>query len=339
MAWPIDPRRFTRDHLRRRRWLVRSYWAGSLLGGGLLLLLAGCGGAPADRASEGRLPVFAGIPPLAYLAEQIGAEHVKVDALVQPGQDPHTFEPTPQEVVALGKAVIFFQIGMPFETVLLEKVREGNPRLVVVDATRGVERRPMEAPGCVEAAGGSRHPEPEAGEPDPHVWLSPPLLKIQAENIAAALCQADRPHQRDYQQNLRALLGRLDTLHRRLLRMLAPYRGRSFYVFHPGFGYFADAYGLKQEAVEAGGRSPTPQQLRALIEKAQAEGVKTIFVQPQYAPQSAAVVAEAIGGQVVPINGLGKNVIADIEDMATKIETAMKGSTPRRHEGHGEGKE
>ena len=40
--------------------------------------------------------------------------------------------------------------------------------------------------------------------------------------------------------------------------MLAPYRGHSFYVFHPGFGYFADAYGLRQEAVEAGGHSPTP---------------------------------------------------------------------------------
>ena len=107
--------------------------------------------------------------------------------------------------------------------------------------------------------------------------------------------------------------------------MLAPYRGRSFYVFHPGFGYFADAYGLKQEAVEAGGRSPTPKQLRALIEKAQADGVKTIFVQPQYAPQSAQVVAEAIGGKVVAINGLGKDVIADIEDIASRsIEESIR---------------
>ena len=112
--------------------------------------------------------------------------------------------------------------------------------------------------------------------------------------------------------------------------MLAPYRGRSFYVFHPGFGYFADAYGLKEEAVEAGGQSPTPKQLRALIEKARAEGVKTVFVQPEFDPQSAQVVADAIGGQVVPINGLGKNVIADIEDIAAKIEKAMRESSAAR---------
>ncbi len=296
---------------------------------GLVVLCAGCGGVATEPPNNGRLPVVAGVPPLAYLAEQIGAERVKVDVLVQPGQDPHTFEPTPQQIVALGRAALFFKIDMPFETVLLEKVREGNQRLQIVDATRGIQKRPMDAPCCAEAGGGRHDRETEQGEPDPHVWLSPSLVKIQAENIAAALAQADPPHQPDYQRNLETLLGRLDGLHRRIQRMLAPYRGRSFYVFHPGFGYFADAYGLKQEAVEAGGHSPTPPQLRGLIERARAEGAKTIFVQPQYDPQSAQVVAEAIGGRVVVINGLAKDVLADIEDIAAKVAAALKESTPR----------
>ena len=107
--------------------------------------------------------------------------------------------------------------------------------------------------------------------------------------------------------------------------MLAPYRGRSFYVFHPGFGYFADAYGLKQEAVEAGGRSPTPKQLRALIEEARADGVQDDLRSAAVCPAEHQVVAEAIGGKVVAINGLGKDVIADIEDIAQKIETATEG--------------
>ena len=181
------------------------------------------------------------------------------------------------------------------------------------------------------AAGHDHDHEPSGGEPDPHVWLSPPLLKIQAQNIAAALCRADPAHQADYARNLAALLDRLDALHRRIKRMLAPYRGRSFYVFHPGFGYFADAYGLKQEAVEAGGRSPTPKQLRALIEKARADGVQDDFRAAAVCPAERQVVAEAIGGKVVPINGLGKDVIADIEDIAKKIETALQESSPRRH--------
>jgi zinc transport system substrate-binding protein len=150
------------------------------------------------------------------------------------------------------------------------------------------------------------------------------LLKTLAENIAAALAVADPSHRRDFERNLAALIDRLDALHRRIQRTLAPYRGRSFYVFHPGFGYFADAYGLRQEAVEAGGHSPTPPELRTLIERARADGIKAIFVQPQYAPQSAQVVAEQIGGRVVVINGLAKDVLADIEDIATKVAAAMK---------------
>jgi zinc transport system substrate-binding protein len=293
----------------------------------LLLLLGGCGANPADRAIDDRLPVFAGIPPLAYLVEQIGGEYVKVDVLVQPGQDPHTFESSPQQIFALGRAAIFFKVDMPFENVLLRKVLEGNPRLTVVDTTRGIKKRPMETPCRDQSAGDDHDHEAEAGEPDPHVWLSPPLLMTEAENIAAGLCQVDPTHKRAYQRNLAVLVKRLKAVHQRIEKMLTPYRGRSFYVFHPGFGYFADAYGLKQEAVEAGGHAPAPKQLQVLIEKAHADRVTTIFVQPQFSPQSGQVAAETLGGKVVPINGLGKNVIEDIEDIAVKVETAMKTSS------------
>ena len=165
------------------------------------------------------------------------------------------------------------------------------------------------------------------GEPDPHVWLSPPLLKIMARNIAAALCRADPPHKADYRRNLAALLERLDALDRRIGRMLAPYRGRSFYVFHPGFGYFADAYGLHEEAIEAGGRSPTPKQLRALIEKAKADGVTTVFIQPQYAPESARRSPTPSAAGSLRSTDWARDVIADIEDIAAKIEKACEEHT------------
>jgi zinc transport system substrate-binding protein len=181
----------------------------------------------------------------------------------------------------------------------------------------------MDAP-CGEPAGQHEHEiETPGGELDPHVWLAPLLLKTQARNIAAELCLADPAHERDYRQNLAALVERLEAVDRRIRGMLAPYSGRSFYVFHPGFGYFADAYGLKQETVEAGGRTPAPKQLRLLIEQARKDGVKTVFVQPEFAPQSAQVVAEAIGGKVVPLNGLAKDMAGNLEDIAMKVKAAL----------------
>lgn len=304
----------------------------------LFLTLVGCGKPPSKPADEKPLSVFAGIPPLAYLVEQIGRDHVTVDVLVQPSQDPHTFEPTPQQVLALGRASVFFKIDMPFESVLLDKITEGHRGLRVVDATHGIQKRLPDA-WCCHTAAEHGHAA-AAGQTDPHVWLSPPLLKTMAENIAAALRELNPQHEGDYGQNLDELLERIDATHQRIQQKLEPYRGRSFYVFHPGFGYFADAYGLKEEAVEVSGQAPTAKQLRALIAHARTDGVTTIFTQPQYAPQSAQKVAKAIGGKVVSINGFDKDVLADIEDIATKLETAFKESSPReegkheKHEGH-----
>ena len=299
---------------------------GRFVGVALALLLAGCTANDADHPTGDHLPLFAGIPPVAYLVEQIGGQHVKVDVLVQPGQDPHTFEPTPQQVLALSRAAAFFKIDMPFEGVLLEKVQQGNRRLVAVDTTEGMKKLKMDA-ACGEQADEHEHEHHATdGEPDPHVWLSPSLLKIQARNIAAALGQIDPGHNDEYQQNRVALEGRIDAVDQRIRAMLEPYRGRAFYVFHPGFGYFAHAYGLNQKAVEAGGRTPTAKQLRALVQQCQADGVRTIFVQPEFAPQSAEVVAQAIGGKVAPLNGLAKDVVRNLETIAEELERAFKAS-------------
>ncbi len=311
-------------------------------------LLIGCDG-PSDRPTDkGQLPVVAGVPPLAFLIEQIGGQHVRVETLVQSNQDPHTFEPTPQQVLALSRSAVFFKIGMPFENRVVERVRQANPKLKVVDIGEGVkklsdccaahdekhqgehshETAPHHADHDHHAAPHDHHRSESDTEFDPHIWLSPPLLKIQATNIARALAEVDVAHAADYRNNLEQFLRRLDQLHERLAKVFAPYRGRSFVVFHPGFAYFADSYGLKEEAVEAGGRQPTPNQLRALIEKAKAEGIKTIFVQPQYDPHSVDVLAEAIGAKVVPMNGLARDVMNDIEDIANKVEAALGESKP-----------
>ncbi len=296
--------------------------------GAAVLLMAGCSARMRHDASDNRLPVFAGIPPVAYLVEQIGAGHVAVDVLVEPNQDPHTFEPAPQQVRALAKATIFFKIGMPFEGVLLTRIRQEVPKLRVIDVGRGIERRKLKMT-CFDESPGDGHDD--GAEADPHVWLSPPLLIVMANNIASALCEADAAHAKEYRRNLAALVDRVGALHRRITAEMAPFRGRSFYVFHPSFGYFADAYGLKQVPVETGGREPTPKELRALTDKARSEGAGTIFVRPQSSQQGAQAVADAIGGKTVAISGLGKDVLADIEDIATKIEAAMKEGDFRNH--------
>ena len=104
---------------------------------------------------------------------------------------------------------------------------------------------------------------------------------------------------------------------------MEPYLGATFFVYHPAFGYFADAYGLYQEPVETGGQSPTPKALTAFIENAKKEGAKVIFVQPQFDQRNAETVAKAIGGKVVPLDPLAEDVLGNLKTIADSIATAL----------------
>ncbi|MGD0653319.1 MAG: zinc ABC transporter substrate-binding protein [Thermoguttaceae bacterium] len=278
------------------------------------------------------IEVFAGIPPAAYLVERIGGDRLHVEVFIQPGQDPHTFEPAPKQIQALGKAKLFFKTGMPFENQLLEKIRAVHPRLIVVDAAEGIQKRRISAQ---RAAGDARqdgeHSHGDSPDDlDPHVWLSPPLVKTVAANIASALEKIDPGDDAFFKANLVQLHRELDAVDGKIRLELKPYAGKSFYVFHPAFGYFADCYHLRQEAIEAGGRQPSPKQLRDLVQKAKSDGVRVIFVQPQFDLHSAQTVADAIGGRIVSINDMEKDIPANLQDIAGKIEKAFRESGTAR---------
>lgn len=265
--------------------------------------VASCGGGPAQEG--GRLGVFAGILPHAGFLERIGGEHVEVGVLVGPGQSPHAYEPTPKQMTELGRARLYVRAGLPFEDELLRRIRSAHPDLEVVDTAEGLAR----AAGT-EGGHGSDH-----GELDPHVWLDPKLARRQAERMADALCRA-LPEQRASFRARHAELDRdLERLDRTLARILAPLRGRTFYVFHPAFGYFARSYGLRQKAVETGGKSPGPRHVHALVEQAREEGVRVIFVQPQFDDAAAQTLARQIDGAVVPLNPLARDYLANLASM------------------------
>lgn len=306
--------------------LVALMWMAGLC---LIVGLAGCGEKPGENGhGGGRVQVFVNIPPQAYLAERIGGENVDVHTLVGPGQEPHTFSPTPKQMMALGRASIYFRGGMPFEQRLIEKLDGSTGDLRMVDLNEGITLRRLG--GHHEHADhNAEHEEHTHSEAmkrhlDPHVWLSPPALKIQSRNIAQALKEVDPDNATAYETHLNELVQDIDRLHSRLQKSLAAYKGRTFYVFHPAFGYFARAYGLDQRAVQVEGKSPTPRQLQELIQMARDENVRIIFVQPQFESRSAEAVAEAIDGAVVPLDPLARDVLSNLEKIARQVEDALK---------------
>jgi len=111
---------------------------------------------------------------------------------------------------------------------------------------------------------------------------------------------------------------------------LAPYRGRTFLVFHPSFGYFADCYGLRQRAVQQEGKTPTPQELRQLIQQAQRDQISVIFVQPQFDRRAAQVVADAIGARLVEINDLDRHVLETLHKVTQALVETFRPAQPNQ---------
>ena len=329
------------------RSLARLVAIGSGIGLGVVCLAAAIiaiFGEPANRpslaAAAGGEPLktFAGIAPIAYLVQRIGGPYVHVEVLVQAGQDPHIFEPTPRQVINLSRARLFFRVGMPFEDRLIEHIAGGPAHFTIVDTAAGIASRtsrcttppsPSGRGASTEGWSGEGDADADEGQADPHVWLSPPKLKTMAAHVAAALGAVDPRHEQVYQTNLEMLRAELDALDRRIARSLSPYRGQAFYVFHPAFGYFADAYGLRQESVEVEGKPPAPRQIFDLINKARADHVKIIFLQPQFNQQIAASIAQAIGGTVLPMDDLAYDVVANLDGVAEKIAASNREKTER----------
>jgi len=273
---------------------------------------------PALLFAGAPLPVFVSIAPQKFFVQQIGGDRVAVQVMVPPGASPATYEPKPRQMAALSRAKVYFAVGVPFEHVWLNKIAAAGPGMTVVATDQGIEKRAMTS---------DHHHESTADHDeglDPHIWLSPPLVKIQARTILAALQQADPPQAQIYQTNCDRFVSRLDALDTELRTALAGKQGRRFMVFHPSWGYFAQAYGLEQVPVEVEGKDPKPGQLAELIEAARRQGIGVIFVQPQFSSKSARLIASAIGGQVAVADPLAEDWEANLRRVAQQLKRAVR---------------
>jgi zinc transport system substrate-binding protein len=277
------------------------------------------------------VPIFVSIVPQKYFVEKIGGELIQVSVMVKPGASPATYEPKPNQMVALSKAKIYYAVGVPFEDVWLKKIAAANPQMLLVHTEKGVEKRPLKA--HYHREGNQRTPEKGRQGPgdahqvikDPHIWLSPPLVKVQAQNILDALLRVDPGNGAIYTRNFRKFIVELDALDAQIRAIFAGKgKGLAFMVFHPAWGYFARTYGLEQIAVEMEGKEPKPADLRHLISHARERGIKVIFVQPEFSTKSAEAIAKAIGGKVVLANPLALDWANNLKEIASKIKAALK---------------
>lgn len=265
-----------------------------------------------DKGWTEPIPVFVSIVPQKYFVERIGGKQVKVEVMVKPGESPATFNPNPKKMSLLSQAKLYFSIGVPFETIWIDRIRSIHPSLQIVHLHNKINKVTGHDPHHSHAAG------------DPHIWTSPVKVKIIAQKIKDALTRA-RPEQKSYfEANLHEFINDLDLLDNDIRTILAKGRNKRFMVFHPAWSYFAEDYGLEQIAIEHEGKEPGARTMQETIEKGKKLGIKVIFVQKQFSLTIAENIAKMIGATVLEMDPLAEDYLRNMRQTAAAISGALQ---------------
>ncbi|WP_405964349.1 zinc ABC transporter substrate-binding protein [Streptomyces sp. NBC_00723] len=253
--------------------------------------LSACSSDSAAAANTDKFDVVASFYPMAFLAEQIGGDHVNVTSLTEPGQEPHDLEISAKQTAALQEsdAVLYLKDLQPSVD---DAVTQSEIKTKIDAASlTTLEKHGNEVGG--HAAEHDDHENEELSGLDPHIWLDPVRYSQVAEGVGKAFEKADPDHAADYKANTAALVKKLGALNTQFKDGLANTRTKVFVTTHAAFGYLAERYGLTEEAINGldPESEPSAARVKELEKMAKADGVTTVFYETLVSDKTAKTIA------------------------------------------------
>ena len=276
------------------------------------------------------------ILPQQTFVKAIGGDKVNITLMVQPGNSPHTYEPRPSQMKEISQADLYLSIGVEFEKVWLDKFKNQNQNMKIVDISKGIKRIAMKkhSHGHEEHHDKKEdhehethhdkeeHHEHEAHHEnhskDPHIWTSPKNVKVIAHNIYKSFIQLDYKNKDYYKTNLENFLEYVNNVDKKIKSILKQ-PNKKFMVFHPSWGYFSKDYKLVQIPIEIEGKNPKPKELIHIISEAREENISAIFISPEFSNLIAKQIANELKIPVIKISPLNKNWGENLENFANAI--------------------
>ena len=265
----------------------------------VLMVTAGtlfsCSSAKNDNANK----ITVSIEPLRYLTEQIVGDRFEVVTMVPKGSSPETYEPTARQMADLSESILYIKVGeLGFERTWMPRLTSNAPHITVVYSSEGITSH--------------------IGD-DPHSWMSARNAIIMAHNIYEAVKRIDVKDSVFFRQRLDSLCNVIHATDKYIRQTTAQAHCKSFIIYHPALTYFASDYGLEQLALEEHGREPSAAELEQIISTARAKGVKTMFVQREFANRNVDIITNTIGARKVEINPLGYDWNKEMRRIAAEI--------------------
>jgi zinc transport system substrate-binding protein len=268
--------------------------------------------APKQQERAVKPVVFVSIVPQKYFVDRISGGLVDCRVMVPPGANAHSYEPRPLQMSLLSTARAYFGVGLEFEGAWLKKFSALSPSMKIVHTDSGVPKIAMT--GVIEEAlepmDRKNTPHHDQSGLDPHIWLSPKRVRLQAATIERGLEDIDTTHAEVFRGNAKAFLLEIDSLEKQLSHILpcdSLHQSQAqnvFLVFHPTWGYFARDFCLTQISIEVEGKEPSPMTMKYILDTAKKHRIHTVFTQPEFSRKSAEVIARELGAMVIDADGL-----------------------------------
>lgn len=273
------------------------------------VLLFACNSKKSGNQDDSKPVVTVSILPQKTFVEKISGDDFKINVLIPPGASPAAYTLLPSQLKEIARSEVWFRIGyIGFEQSWQEKIKQANKEMRVVDLSEGLDL----IYGEEEQHGDHVH----VGGVDPHIWMSPSLVKQMAKRIVNVLAEL-RPENSDkYQANYMEFVKEIDQLDVKIRNELKDYKGSEFITFHPSLSYFAREYGLVQHSLETGGKEPTPQHMREVVDLANEKNIDVIYIQSEFDRDHARIFAEEIDGEVIEIWPLDPDWSENLMEMA-----------------------
>ncbi|MDX9917257.1 MAG: zinc ABC transporter substrate-binding protein [Gudongella sp.] len=270
----------------------------------MLLFISGCtkdeiNQRDNDDSVDGKITVVATLFPQYDFARTIGGDKINVKLILPPGVEPHSYEPTPMDVIQMNKSELFLYTGEDMEPWAFNMIQNLEAEgVLVIDLSKSIELMDSD----------HEHTEDDSHAKDPHYWTDPNLASVMVEDILQAILNLDSPNANYYTGNADRLKSELSQLDQDIRNAIEKMGSRTILSGgHFAFGYFAHRYGLISMSPYEGfspNAEPTPKSISELIDTIKETGAKAIFYEELIDPKVARIISEESGAEMLMLHGV-----------------------------------
>ena len=261
------------------------------------ILLFSCKNQRMQNNSSNKQVITVSILPQKTFIEKIAGDDFYVNILLPPGASPASFTLLPSQLKDISMSKIWMRVGyIGFEFSWRDKIEQANSNMKVLDLSEGLD--------LISTENISQGDSKSAGGINPHIWLSPKMVKQMSRRITDELSILKPEKKGEYEANYEKFCQEIDALDAEIINTLELYQGKTVIIFHPILTYYARDYGLVQEPLEPGGKEPTPQRMTEVINMAKAGNIRVIYIQSEIDREQAGIFAEEVNGKIIEINPL-----------------------------------